>query len=430
MNRLPGLLAALCLLAGCVPSVVERTETNTPATSQSTETPPTSVTTVPDATDTIPATTTPPGPPVAWIAPSGVTLAVTGVNGDVIDVLTPCGAQATITEGTPIYHVDVVIDPGHGGPVDTGAVGDNGLHEEDINLRVSLAVRDLLESRGISVLLTRTGDYPIPIRTRSEYSDLVGAEALVSIHHNAPEASPSEIPGVEIFVKSADSESQRLGGLLYDASMAALSNFDVDWDTAPDAGVLTVLNSRGSDAYGMVRLPQAPSALLELGYIANPAEAELYTDPGYVPAAAGAVTDAIETYLSTQDTGSPVAASRIFNPQRGVGREQCVEPDLEKSLYPDIVEVTPLANAGGYTFIVSMSSTYDSPERYADAWRVIGDDGVVYGMVEFDHENSTEQPVTRSLDGVAIPDAVDSVTVQGRDLVYGWGGETVEVDLP
>jgi N-acetylmuramoyl-L-alanine amidase len=415
-----------------MPSLVDRTETNTPATAEPTETPPTSVATTPDATDTIPAPTTtiPSGPPVAWIAPSGVTLAVTGVNGDVIEVLTPCGDPATITDGTPVYEVDVVIDPGHGGPVDTGAVGDNGLHEEDINLRVSLAVRDLLESRGVAALLTRTGDYPIPIRTRSEYSDLVGAEALVSIHHNAPEASPSEVPGVEIFVKSDDSESQRLGGLLYDATMASLSNFDVDWDRAPDAGVLTVLNTQGGDAYGMVRLPQAPSALLELGYIANPAEAELYTDPAYLPTAAQAVTEAVETFLSSEDTGSPIVATRIFNPQRGVGRDQCVEPDLEKSLYPDVVDVTPLADGEGYSFIVTMSSTYDSVERHADAWRVIGDDGVVYGMLEFAHENSTEQPVTRSLDEVVIPDTVNSVTVQGRDLVYGWGGKTVEVDLP
>jgi hypothetical protein len=212
--------------------------------------------------------------------------------------------------------------------------------------------------------------------------------------------------------------------------MAALSNFDVDWDRAPDAGVLTVLNSRGADAYGMVRLPRAPSALLELGYIANPAEAELYTDPAYVPAAARAIADAVETFLSGEEAGSPVTANRIFNPQRGVGRDQCVEPDLENSLYPEIVEVTPLAAGGDYSFIVTMSSAYDSPDRYADAWRVIGDDGVVYGMLEFDHEHSAEQPVIRALEGVAIPDAVDSVTVQGRDLVYGWGGKTVEADLP
>ena len=59
--------------------------------------------------------------------------------------------------------------------------------------------------------------------------------------------------------------------------------FDVEWHRAPDAGVMTVLNTDGEDAYGMVRLPDAPSALVELGYIANPAEAELYEDPAYVP---------------------------------------------------------------------------------------------------------------------------------------------------
>jgi N-acetylmuramoyl-L-alanine amidase len=79
-------------------------------------------------------------------------VAVTGVNGGVIEVLTPCGNPATLTEGTPIYEVDVVIDPGHGGPIDTGAVARTGLAEKDINLQVGLAVQGFLADRGISAL--------------------------------------------------------------------------------------------------------------------------------------------------------------------------------------------------------------------------------------------------------------------------------------
>jgi N-acetylmuramoyl-L-alanine amidase len=421
---------ALVLLSGCAGTVVQ----SSPQPADTTIAPTAEMTAAPSSTSstTLPATTTtlPPGPPVAWIAPSGVPLAVTAANGNIVEVLTPCGNPDTLTEGTPIYEVDVVIDPGHGGPVDTGAVGRNGISEKYVNRQVSLAVHRILTERGIDSMLTRVGDYPIPIRTRTAYSDLVGAEAIISIHHNAPEAAPSDIPGVEIFVQGGTPESARLGGLLYDTTMEALSEFQVDWDRAPDAGVMTVVNTRGEDAYGMVRLPQAASALVELGYIANPAEAALFADPDYVLVAAQAVADAVETFLTSQDEGAPLVEGRIFDPSAGVGRDQCIEPDLRTDLYPDVLEATVAGDRTSLNFSVTMSSPYDSAERYADAWRVIGDDGEVYGVRELLHDHANEQPFTRALDDVEIPDTVQSVTIQGRDQVYGWGGDTVELNLP
>ncbi|MGB8361039.1 MAG: hypothetical protein WCE80_06520, partial [Acidimicrobiia bacterium] len=79
---------------------------------------------------------------------------------------------------------------------------------------------------------------------------------------------------------------------------------------------------------------------------------------------------------------------------------------------------------------VTMSSPYDTASRYADAWRVVGDDGVVYGVNELTHDHAAEQPFTRSLTGVEIPASVSTVVVEGRDQVYGWGGATVTVTLP
>lgn len=426
MKRLSALFAALIVTSGCSGVAVDPPPTGT------VDVAPQSSTTVTLGTTSIPddITTTPPGFPVGWIAPSGVPLAVTSVDGERIGVLTPCGNPETLTEGTPVYEVDVLVDPGHGGPVDTGAVAPTGLAEKDINLQVSLAVHEMLSERGIDSMLTRVADYPVPIRTRTAYSDFVDAGAVVSIHHNAPEALPSDVPGVEIFVQNETPEAARLGGLLYDAAMEALGQFDVDWDRAPDAGVMTVLNTEGEDAYGMVRLPQAPSALVELGYIANRAEAELYANPVYVPTVATAVADAVQAFLTSEETGSPLVEGRTFDPARGVGRDRCIEPDLHAALYPDVVDVAVSVSGSGYDFDVTMSSPYDSPERYADAWRVIGDDGQVYGVRELLHDHANEQPFTRSLTGVEIPDTVTSVTIQGRDQVYGWGGGVVEVNLP
>lgn len=429
------MLVALALtLSACLNGSAEATRTNTEESGTAVDPPPTTTTSTTSTTSTVVPTTTttlpPTGPPVAWIAPSGVPLAVTGVDGDMVDVLTPCGESARLGDGTPIYDVEVVIDPGHGGPIDTGAVGRNGLQEKDVNLRVGLAANRILNGRGIATMLTRAGDYPIPIPTRSDYADMVGAKILVSIHHNSPRANPSEVPGVEVFVQHDSGQSRRLGGLLYESTLSSLSQYDVAWDSAPDAGVMTVLNSEGSDAYGMIRLPDTPSALIELGYIANPEEANLQSTPGYAETAGVAVADAIERFLTSEDAGSGFVNGRVFNPQRGVGADQCIEPDLESSLYPDVIAVEVSGSDGVYGFDVTMSSPYDTASRYADAWRVVGDDGVVYAVNELTHDHAAEQPFTRSLTGVEIPASVNSVVVEGRDQVYGWGGATVTVTLP
>lgn len=99
--------------------------------------------------------------------------------------------------------------------------------------------------------------------------------------------------------------------------------------------------------------------------------------------------------------------------------------------FPDIIgaEITP-NDDGTFDIAVTVSSPYDTPERYADAWRVLGPDGEELGVRELAHDHQNEQPFTRSLSNVVIPDTVEVVTIQGRDQVYGYGGATLEVDIP
>lgn len=99
-------------------------------------------------------------------------------------------------------------------------------------------------------------------------------------------------------------------------------------------------------------------------------------------------------------------------------------------LFPDVIAASAQQDSDGtWTFEATLSSPYDSADRYADAWRVVGPDGTVYGIRELLHDHASEQPFTRSQSGIEIPDGVTVVTVEGRDQVSGWGGETVEVAL-
>lgn len=97
--------------------------------------------------------------------------------------------------------------------------------------------------------------------------------------------------------------------------------------------------------------------------------------------------------------------------------------------FPDIIDVAVTGTAPTFSFAVTVSSPYDSPERYADAFRVRSEDGTVYGVTELTHDHATEQPFTRSLSGVTLPAGVTSVVVEGRDQANGWGGGTQTVDV-
>lgn len=108
----------------------------------------------------------------------------------------------------------------------------------------------------------------------------------------------------------------------------------------------------------------------------------------------------------------------------------CADAEEGDGLFPDVIDAVATRNADGtYEFSVTLSSPYDTPQRYADAWRIRDRDGTVYGVRELLHDHGGEQPFTRSLNGVEIPDGVTSVVVEGRDQVNGWGGTTLELDL-
>ena len=96
----------------------------------------------------------------------------------------------------------------------------------------------------------------------------------------------------------------------------------------------------------------------------------------------------------------------------------------------DVVTAEATAEGDGtWRFEVTVASADTGWEKYADAWEVRLPDGTVAGTRELAHPHVEEQPFTRSLSGVPIPNGVASVTVAARDSVAGFCGSTVEVDL-
>lgn len=101
-----------------------------------------------------------------------------------------------------------------------------------------------------------------------------------------------------------------------------------------------------------------------------------------------------------------------------------VAESVDDQRFPDVIDAKAEQVAGTWTISATLSSPYDTPQRYADAWRVVGPDGTVYGERILTHDHAGEQPFTRSESGIEIPDDVSEVVVEGRDLQYGYGGAT------
>ena len=99
--------------------------------------------------------------------------------------------------------------------------------------------------------------------------------------------------------------------------------------------------------------------------------------------------------------------------------------------FPDVlaVELRPQGERV-YDVAVTLSSPYDTPQRYADGWRVLAPDGTVLGTHTLLHDHANEQPFTRTQRGLLIPEGINEVTVEGRDQANGFGGATVTVEVP
>ncbi len=97
---------------------------------------------------------------------------------------------------------------------------------------------------------------------------------------------------------------------------------------------------------------------------------------------------------------------------------------------PAVIEgVKAKGNGGAWSFSVTLSHGDTGWDDYADGWRVVDEGGTVLGYRELLHPHVNEQPFTRSLSGVQVPEGVTRVFVEARTNVTGWDTARYPVDL-
>jgi N-acetylmuramoyl-L-alanine amidase len=254
--------------------------------------------------------------------------------------------------------VVVAIDAGHGGE-DPGASGSRGQHEKDIVLQIARELqRQINTERGYRAELTRTGDYFIPLRKRTEIARKKGADLFISIH---ADAAPSKAAfGASVFALSdrgatsetarwlADTENRSdliggagnvslddkdrmLAGVLLDLSMTATlsSSLDVGQKVLGNMGRITPLHKRRVEQAGFMVLksPDIPSILVETGFISNANEAAKLATKSHQQALARSIHTGVRQYFQqSPPPGTYIAWLRDSGKIAQGPREHTVRP--------------------------------------------------------------------------------------------------------
>lgn len=172
----------------------------------------------------------------------------------------------------------VVIDPGHGGK-DPGAIGLRGLQEKDVILPISKKITDILEQKGIQVVMTRDSDYFVDLAPRVTIAERANADLFVSIHANSMPANRTDISGLETYYFGS---GQSLARTIH---ASVLRNVNIN-----DRGVRKA-------RFFVLRKSSMPSVLVEVGFVTGTVDSPRLGTTAYQNQMAQAIADGILQYI-------------------------------------------------------------------------------------------------------------------------------------
>lgn len=253
----------------------------------------------------------------------------------------PVAAATEVTRGARAQRELVVaVDAGHGGQ-DVGAIGPSGTYEKDIVLAVAREVARLINRQpGMRAVLTRDGDYFLPLRTRMDRARAKRADLFISVHADA--VHDRRVQGSSVYVLSQrgasseaakwlaasenaadlvggvslDDKDRMLKSVLLDLSQAA--SLDASTDLANSVlrglrGIGRVHQRRVQHAGFMVlKSPDIPSILVETAFISNPVEEKRLRSESYRQKVARAIFNGVVSFNAGRSRSAPRAVERVM----------------------------------------------------------------------------------------------------------------------
>ena len=230
-------------------------------------------------------------------------------------------------KGSRSRHI-IVIDPGHGG-VDPGAVGASGSYEKHIALSMSRAIRRELQAYDVyNVSLTRDRDIFVPLRKRISIARDRGADLFLSVH--ADSINNRRIRGHSVYTlseRASDKEAAALAekenkvdliaGIDLSNNSEEVANILIDLaqrvamnKSARFANILVnhlrrrtkvLRNTHRFAGFAVLKAPDVPSVLLELGFLSNIRDERALQSPPYRKKIARAVAEVINSFFQVAD---------------------------------------------------------------------------------------------------------------------------------
>ena len=227
----------------------------------------------------------------------------------------------------------IVVDPGHGG-IDDGTHAPNGITEKAIVLEFGKRLRDRLNAIGqYRVLMTRSDDSYVALAERVRFARINKAALLISIHADALPRNEGDARGASIYTLS-DTASDAEAALLAEKENRAdvIAGVDLTQEPGDVADILIDLAQRETRAFSaqfartlsgefknvarmhkkplksagfrVLKAPDVPSVLLELGYVSNRGDLKQITSDSWQSRSADAVVQAVKTYFQTRLAGA------------------------------------------------------------------------------------------------------------------------------
>jgi N-acetylmuramoyl-L-alanine amidase len=223
----------------------------------------------------------------------------------------------------------IVIDPGHGG-IDSGAIAPSGVEEKDIVLAVAKKLAEKLEhKRRFRVLLTRYDDTFLPLEERVKMARMNSAALFISIHADSISRGEGEARGATVYTvsdRASDAEAAKLADKENKSDLIA--GVDLSNKSSDVAGILVDLAHRETKNFSgtfartlvgrmqaatrmhksplrsagfiVLRAPDVPSVLLELGFLSHPEDVKLLASGAWRDRVTEAMVEAVQNFFESR----------------------------------------------------------------------------------------------------------------------------------
>lgn len=221
-------------------------------------------------------------------------------------------------------HFVIVLDPGHGG-IDGGAIGASGVREKDLTLEIANILARKISAKGpFEVKLTRDSDVFLSLRERVNFARRNKADLVISIH--ADSLKQKWVRGASIYTlsnKASDALAEQLAesenmadiaagldnpieeevvsGILADLTARETKVFSLAFSSTLtgnlSSGIKMIKNPQRSAGFMVLKAPEVPGVLLELGYLSNSDDEKLLTDPDWQENIARLIANSVFTFF-------------------------------------------------------------------------------------------------------------------------------------